>query len=150
VNRCRQNRSEAIWARALKKAIVHAPPTQPAHIHPSVSPIVQRKRAPSAAYKRACAEEYSALTTRYCLLRGVFWGADFTQTKNGLCGEHARRKGAIPSLRTSSGWLAVTSANPCSAYRRNCWRSNRLQLTGARACLRNDWPCAKPTQSARP
>jgi hypothetical protein len=42
---------------------------------------------------QARADEYSALTTYYCLLRGVFWGADFTQTENGLRGKLALSNG---------------------------------------------------------
>src|SRR5271156_5880800 len=81
---CRQNRSEAIWSRALKKEIVHVPRAQSTHIHPGVKPILQRKRAPLAGgIQGRGAEEYSALTTHHCLLRGVIWGADFIQTGNG-------------------------------------------------------------------
>jgi hypothetical protein len=77
----------------LKKGIVHVLRAQSTHIHPGVKPIVQRKRAALAAYKRACAEEYSASTTHYCLLRGAIWGADFIQTENGLRGKLALLNG---------------------------------------------------------
>ncbi len=50
---CRQNRSEANWSRALKKEIVHVSRALSTHIHLGVKPIVQRKRALSATYKRA-------------------------------------------------------------------------------------------------
>jgi len=87
-------------------------------------PIEQRKRASLAAYKRTCAEEYSALATHYCLLRGVFWGADFTQTQNGLRdkpvlsngGRHlasAAREVVICGRSTAvvSGWV-LAGTNP--------------------------------------
>ena len=76
MNRFRQNQSAAIWSRALKKGIVYVPRAETTHIHPGVKPIVQRKRDPLAAVKRA-PRNISTWTTHYCPLRGVILGADF-------------------------------------------------------------------------